>query len=325
MRLPPILSERLRLPVIASPLFIISNPELVIAQCKAGIVGSFPALNARPQEELAHWLQQITNALAAHDRAHPDRPAAPFAVNQIVHRTNDRLQQDLEVCARFKVPIVITSLGARPEVNEAVHAYGGIVLHDVIDNAFARKAIEKGADGLIAVAAGAGGHAGTQSPFALVQEIRQWFDGPLVLSGAIASGRSILAARAMGADLAYMGSAFIATEEANAAAAYKKMIVDSTARDVVHTNLFTGVHGNYLRPSIVAAGLDPNQLAAGDPGAMNLGTGRIKPKAWKDVWGCGQGIGAIDRVQPAAALIDRLAAEYAAALGEGLGRPRATA
>jgi len=325
MRLPPILSERLRLPVIASPLFIISNPELVIAQCKAGIVGSFPALNARPQEELARWLQQITDALAAHDRAHPERPAAPFAVNQIVHRTNDRLQQDLEVCARFRVPIVITSLGARPEVNEAVHAYGGIVLHDVIDNAFARKAIEKGADGLIAVAAGAGGHAGTQSPFALVQEIRQWFDGPLVLSGAIASGRSILAARAMGADLAYMGSAFIATEEANAAAAYKKMIVDSTARDVVHTNLFTGVHGNYLRPSIVAAGLDPDQLAAGDPGAMNLGTGRIKPKAWKDVWGCGQGIGAIDRVLPAAALIDRLAAEYDAALGEGLGRPHAAA
>ncbi|MBB1604607.1 nitronate monooxygenase family protein [Variovorax sp. UMC13] len=325
MRLPPILSERLRLPVIASPLFIISNPELVIAQCKAGIVGSFPALNARPQEELARWLQRITDALAAHDRAHPDRPAAPFAVNQIVHRTNDRLQQDLEVCARFKVPIVITSLGARPEVNEAVHAYGGIVLHDVIDNAFARKAIEKGADGLIAVAAGAGGHAGTQSPFALVQEIRQWFDGPLVLSGAIASGRSVLAARAMGADLAYMGSAFIATEEANAAAAYKKMIVDSTARDVVHTNLFTGVHGNYLRPSIVAAGLDPDQLAAGDPGAMNLGTGRIKPKAWKDVWGCGQGIGAIDRVLPAAALIDRLAAEYDAALGEGLGRRRTAA
>lgn len=325
MRLPPILSERLRLPVIASPLFIISNPELVIAQCKAGIVGSFPALNARPQEELAHWLQQITDALAAHDRAHPERPAAPFAVNQIVHRTNDRLQQDLEVCARFKVPIVITSLGARPEVNEAVHAYGGIVLHDVIDNAFARKAIEKGADGLIAVAAGAGGHAGTQSPFALVQEIRQWFDGPLVLSGAIASGRSILAARAMGADLAYMGSAFIATEEANAAAAYKKMIVDSAARDVVHTNLFTGVHGNYLRPSIVAAGLDPDKLAAGDPGAMNLGAGRIKPKAWKDVWGCGQGIGAIDRVLPAAALIDRLAAEYDAALGEGLGRRHAAA
>ena len=323
MRLPPILSERLRLPVIASPLFIISNPELVIAQCKAGIVGSFPALNARPQDELAHGLEQITDALAAHDRAHPERPAAPFAVNQIVHRSNDRLQHDLEVCARFKVPIVITSLGARPVLNYAVHAYGGIVLHDVIDNAFARKAIEKGADGLIAVAAGAGGHAGTQSPFALVQEIRQWFDGPLVLSGAIASGRSILAARAMGADLAYMGSAFIATEEASAAAAYKQMIVDSAARDVVHTNLFTGVHGNYLRPSIVAAGLDPDNLAAGDPGAMNLASGRIKPKAWKDVWGCGQGIGAIDRVLPAAALIDRLAAEYDAALGEGLGRRRA--
>ncbi|CAN7732526.1 nitronate monooxygenase family protein [Variovorax sp. LjRoot290] len=325
MTLPQVLSERLRLPVIASPLFIISNPELVIAQCKAGIVGSFPALNARPQEELARWLQHITDALAAHDRAHPERPAAPFAVNQIVHRSNDRLQHDLEVCARFKVPIVITSLGARPEVNDAIHAYGGIVLHDVIDNAFARKAIEKGADGLIAVAAGAGGHAGTQSPFALVQEIRQWFDGPLVLSGAIASGRSILAARAMGADLAYMGSAFIATEEANAAAAYKQMIVDASARDVVHTNLFTGVHGNYLRPSIVAAGLDPDHLPESDASAMNFGTDRVKPKAWKEIWGCGQGIGAIDRVLPAGALIDRLAAEYDAALGHGLGRARTAA
>jgi nitronate monooxygenase len=325
MTLPHVLSERLRLPVIASPLFIISNPELVIAQCKAGIVGSFPALNARPQEELARWLQQITDALAAHDRAHPERPAAPFAVNQIVHRSNDRLQHDLDVCARFKVPIVITSLGARPEVNDAIHAYGGIVLHDVIDNAFARKAVEKGADGLIAVAAGAGGHAGTQSPFALVQEIRQWFDGPLVLSGAIASGRSILAARAMGADLAYIGSAFIATEEAHAAAAYKQMIVDSAARDVVHTNLFTGVHGNYLRPSIVAAGLDPDHLPESDASAMNFGSDRVKPKAWKEIWGCGQGIGAIDRVLPAGVLIDRLAAEYDAALGHGLGRVRTAA
>ena len=321
MALPLILSKRLRLPVIASPLFIISNPELVIAQCKAGVVGSFPALNARPQETLAQWLQQITDALAAHDRAHPDQPSAPFAVNQIVHRSNDRLQHDLEVCARFKVPIVITSLGARPEVNDAIHAYGGIVLHDVIDNAFARKAIDKGADGLIAVAAGAGGHAGTQSPFALVQEIRQWFDGPLVLSGAIASGSSILGARAIGADLAYMGSAFIATEEANAAAAYKQMIVDSAARDVVHTNLFTGVHGNYLRPSIVAAGLDPDQLLASDASAMNFGSDRVKPKAWKEIWGCGQGIGAIDRVVPAGVLIARLAAEYDAALGDLLGHP----
>jgi nitronate monooxygenase len=320
MTFPQLLSGRLRLPLIASPLFIISTPELVIAQCKAGIVGSFPALNARPQEELANWLQRITDALAEHDRAHPERPSAPFAVNQIVHRSNDRLQDDLEVCARFKVPIVITSLGARPEVNDAIHAYGGIVLHDVIDNAFARKAIEKGADGLIAVSAGAGGHAGTQSPFALVQEIRQWFEGPLVLSGAIASGRSVLAARAMGADFAYMGSAFIATEEANAAAAYKQMIVDSAARDVVHTSLFTGVHGNYLRPSIVAAGLDPDNLAGGDPGSMNVASGRMKPKAWKDVWGCGQGIGIIDRVVPTAVLVDRLAAEYDAALGQVLGR-----
>ena len=313
MRLPPILSERLRLPVIASPLFIISNPELVIAQCKAGIVGSFPALNARPQEELARWLQQITDALAAHDRAHPDRPAAPFAVNQIVHRTNDRLQQDLEVCARFKVPIVITSLGARPEVNEAVHAYGGIVLHDVIGNAFARKAIEKGADGLIAVAAGAGGHAGIKSPFALVQEIRDWFDGPIALSGAISTGGAVLAAQAMGADFAYIGSAFIATLEARAAEDYKHAIVEGTSDDIVYSSLFTGVHGNYLKRSIRNAGLDPDKLPESDPSKMSFGGGESSKKAWKDIWGSGQGIGAVKRVVPARELIERLRTEYEAA------------
>ncbi len=310
MSLPPILSRHLRLPVMASPLFIISNPDLVIAQCKAGIVGSFPALNARPESALQEWLDRITSELREHDRLHPERPSAPFAVNQIVHRSNDRLAHDMEVCVRYRVPIVITSLGARPEINEAVHSYGGIVLHDVIDNAFARKAIEKGADGLIAVAAGAGGHAGTQSPFALVQEIRQWFDGPLLLSGSIASGGSILAAQAMGADMAYIGSAFIATKEANAVEGYKKMITECSAHDVVHTNLITGVHGNYLRPSLVAAGLDPENLPTSDPSKMNFGSDRQKPKAWKDIWGCGQGIGVLGDIPHAAALVDRFADEY---------------
>ena len=310
MTLPRILQDRLRLPVVASPLFIISGPDLVIAQCKAGIVGSFPALNARPAAELEVWLERITRELAEHDRLHPDRPSAPFAVNQIVHRSNDRLQHDLDLCVKYKVPIVITSLGARPELNEAVHSYGGIVLHDVIDNAFAKKAIEKGADGLIAVAAGAGGHAGKQSPFALIQEIREWFDGPLLLSGSIASGRSILGALAMGADLAYIGSAFIATQEANAVPGYKEMITQSAAKDIVHTNLFTGVHGNYLKPSIVAAGMDPDNLPEGDVSTMNFGTDRQKPKAWKEIWGCGQGIGVLKDVPPAGELVARLAAEY---------------
>ena len=316
MSLPEILTQRLRLPVVASPLFIISNPDLVIAQCKAGIVGSFPALNARPAEALEGWLDRITAELAEHDSQHPDRPSAPFAVNQIVHRSNDRLDHDMEVCVRYKVPIVITSLGARREINDAVHSYGGIVLHDVIDNAFARKAIEKGADGLIAVAAGAGGHAGFQSPFALLQEIRQWFDGPLLLSGSIASGRSILAAQAMGADMAYIGSAFIATREANAVEGYKKMITECSAKDIVHTNLITGVHGNYLKPSLVAAGLDPDNLPTSDPSKMDFSSQRQKPKAWKDIWGCGQGIGVLSEVQPAAELIARFEAEYSEARAE---------
>jgi nitronate monooxygenase len=314
MSLPASLRDRLRLPAVGAPLFIISNPDLVLAQCKGGIVGSFPALNARPLELLDEWLARIVEDLAAYDRAHPGRPAAPFAVNQIVHRSNDRLEHDLQLCVKYKVPIVITSLGARTEVNAAVHAYGGIVLHDIINDTFAHKAIEKGADGLIAVAAGAGGHAGRQSPFALVQEIRSWFDGPLLLSGAIANGRSILAAQAMGADLAYIGSAFIATHEANAAPAYKQALVDSRADDIVYTNLFTGVHGNYLKTSIVAAGLDPDNLPASDPAKMNFGTGRSK--AWRDIWGSGQGIGAIDRVTTAAEAIERLAREYAAACDE---------
>lgn len=311
MALPPILKDRLSLPLIGSPMFIISNPDLVIAQCKAGIVGSFPALNARPAEVLEDWLKKITEELDAYNQANPDSPAAPFAVNQIVHGSNDRLQHDLELCVKYKVPIIITSLGARPEVNDAVHSYGGITLHDVINNRFAKKAIEKGADGLIAVAAGAGGHAGTISPFALIQEIRSWFDGPLILSGSIATGDAILAAQAMGADLAYAGSAFIATEEANAEQAYKQMIVDCTADDVIYTNLFTGVHGNYLKPSIERAGLDPDNLPSSDPSKMNFGSGRSK--AWKDIWGCGQGIGAIDAVVPAAELIARLKREYAEA------------
>jgi len=295
-------------------MFIVSNPKLVIAQCTAGIVGSFPALNARPAELLDEWLHEITEALAGWDRDHPDRPAAPFAVNQIVHRSNDRFEHDMDVCAKWKVPIVITSLGARVELNEAVHSWGGITLHDVIDDRFARKAVEKGADGVIAVASGAGGHAGRWSPFALIQEIRLWFDGPLILSGAIANGGSILAASAAGADLAYVGSPFIATSEANAPDGYKQAIVESGAADIVYTDLFTGVHGNYLRASIVNAGLDPDNLAGIDPTAMKFGSeGSAKAKAWRDIWGSGQGIGVIDRVRPAGEYIDRLAEEYAAA------------
>ena len=307
----PVALQGLRLPVIGSPLFIISNPQLVIAQCTSGVVGSMPALNARPAAQLDEWLAEITEALAAWDRTHPDQRAAPFAINQIVHKSNDRLEHDMQICAKYKVPVVITSLGARTDVNEAVHAWGGVVLHDVINNAFARKAIEKGADGLIAVAAGAGGHAGVKSPFALIQEIRQWFDGPLALSGAIASGGAILAAQAMGADFAYIGSAFIATDEARAVDAYKQCIVDSSSDDIVYSNLFTGVHGNYLKPSIRAAGLDPDRLPESDPSAMNFG-GDAK-KAWKDIWGCGQGIGAVNNVVPAAELVRRLSGEYAAA------------
>ena len=313
MSLPPILS-RLRIPVIAAPMFIVSNPKLVIAQCTAGIVGTFPALNARPAEKLDEWLHEITEALAAWDREHPERPAAPYAVNQIVHRSNDRFEHDMEACAKWKVPIVITSLGARVELNEAVHSWGGITLHDIIDDRFARKAVEKGADGVIAVAAGAGGHAGRWSPFALLQEIRQWFDGPLILSGAIANGGSVLAAQAAGADLAYVGSPFIATEEANAPDGYKQAIVDSGAADIVYSDLFTGVHGNYLRSSIVNAGLDPDNLEAGNLETMKFGSGgSSKSKAWRDIWGSGQGIGVIDRVQPTAEYIDILAAQYAAA------------
>ena len=314
MSLPPVLRDRLRIPVVASPLFIISNPDLVIAQCKAGVVGSFPALNARPAEELGKWLQRITDELDRHNQANPDRPAAPYAVNQIVHKSNNRLEHDLEMCVKYKVPIVITSLGARTDLNDAIHSYGGITLHDIINNKFAKKAIEKGADGLIAVAAGAGGHAGTQSPFALVQEIREWFDGPLLLSGSIASGNSILAAQAMGADLAYVGSAFIATTEANADERYKQCIVDCGADDIVYSNLFTGVHGNYLRPSIVAAGLDPDKLPESDPSKMDFGSGgNTDAKAWKTIWGCGQGIGAVKSITSAGALVDRLDREYAAA------------
>ncbi|BFO56330.1 NAD(P)H-dependent flavin oxidoreductase [Acidovorax sacchari] len=308
--LPPVF-QKLSLPVIGSPLFIISNPKLVIAQCQAGIVGSMPALNARPAELLDEWLAEITEALAAWDRAHPESPAAPFAINQIVHKSNDRLEHDMEVCAKYKVPVVITSLGAREDVNRAVHGWGGVVLHDIINNKFAHKAIEKGADGLIAVAAGAGGHAGIKSPFALIQEIRQWFEGPLALSGSIASGGAILAAQAMGADFAYIGSAFIATHEARAQEAYKQAIVEGTSDDIVYSNLFTGVHGNYLAPSIRAAGLDPDHLPESDPSKMNFG-GDAK-KAWKDIWGCGQGIGAITEVTGAAELVGRLRREYVAA------------
>jgi len=313
MALPAILKDKLRLPVVAAPLFIISHPALTIAQCKAGVVGAFPALNARPESQLDEWLAEITEALAAHDAKHPDRPAAPFAVNQIVHRSNKRLEHDLAMCVKYKVPVVISSLGAVPEVNAAIHSYGGIVLHDVINNRHANSAIRKGADGLIAVAAGAGGHAGTLSPFALIQEIREWFDGPLLLSGAIATGGAILAAQAMGADMAYIGSSFIATTEARANEAYKQMIVDSAAADIVYSNYFTGIHGNYLKPSIAAAGMDPDHLPEADPSKMDFETATSGAKAWKDIWGCGQGIGAIKSVAPTAELVARLEQEYAAA------------
>ncbi|WP_296448616.1 NAD(P)H-dependent flavin oxidoreductase [Rhodoferax sp. UBA5149] len=313
MSLPALLRNRLRLPVVGSPLFIISNPDLVIAQCKSGIVGSFPSLNARPKELFEEWLIRITTELAEHDRLHPGEPSAPFAVNQIVHKSNDRLDHDLALCVKYKVPIVITSLGARPEVNDAVHSYGGLVFHDVINNTFAKKAIEKGADGLIAVACGAGGHAGIQSPFALIQEIREWFDGPLLLSGSIATGRSILAARAMGADLAYIGSAFIATREANAVDDYKQMIVESSAEDIVYSSLFTGVSGNYLKESVRRNGLNPDDLPSGNVEAMNFGSN--KPvKAWKEIWGCGQGIAAIKTVHAVDDLVKRFKQEYADAL-----------
>jgi nitronate monooxygenase len=306
-RLPPPL-DKLPLPIIGAPLFIISTPKLVIAQCIAGVVGSMPALNARPASQLDEWLAEITEALAAWDKAHPERPAAPFAINQIVHKSNDRLQHDMELCVKYKAPIIITSLGAREDINAAAHSYAGVVLHDIINNRFAHKAIEKGADGLIAVAAGAGGHAGVKSPFALIQEIRQWFDGPVALSGSIASGDAVLAAQAMGADFAYIGSAFIATEEARASDAYKQAIVDGNSDDIVYSNLFTGVHGNYLAPSIRAAGMDPDKLPVSDPSTMNFG-GDAK-KAWKDIWGCGQGIGTVDKVQSTAEFIARLRREY---------------
>lgn len=310
----PAIFDNLRLPVIGSPLFIVSGPELVIAQCKAGVVGSFPALNARPQAQLDEWLHQITEELAAHNRDNPDHPAAPYAVNQIVHKSNNRLEQDIATCAKWQVPITITSLGAREELNQAVHGWGGICLHDVIDDRFARKAIEKGADGLIPVAAGAGGHAGVTSPFAMIQEIRQWFDGPVALSGSIANGASILAAQAMGADLAYIGSAFIATKEANAVDGYKENIVAANAADIVYSSLFTGVHGNYLRQSIVKAGMDPDNLPEGDISTMNFGSGgNTDAKAWKDIWGSGQGVGAIKSVTAVSQLVDRLKTEYRAA------------
>ncbi|MBX4862647.1 nitronate monooxygenase [Rhizobium sophorae] len=313
MALPPILKDRLRLPVIGSPLFIISHPALTLAQCKAGIVGAFPALNARPESQLDEWLAEITEELARHDAVHPERPAAPFAVNQIVHMSNKRLEHDLTLCVKYKVPIVISSLGAVPEVNAAVHSYGGIVLHDIINNRHAHSAIRKGADGLIAVAAGAGGHAGTLSPFALVQEIREWFDGPLLLAGAIATGGAILAAEAMGADMAYIGSPFIATKEARATEAYKQAIVEGAASDIVYSNYFTGVHGNYLKPSIVAAGMDPDNLPLADVSKMDFEQAVGGAKAWKDIWGSGQGISAIKAVEPVAKLVDRLEAEYRAA------------
>jgi nitronate monooxygenase len=309
-KLPSVLSN-LPLPIIASPLFIISTPKSVIAQCKAGVVGSMPALNARPAAQLEEWLIEITEELAAYNKANPDKPAAPFAINQIVHKSNDRLEHDMAMCVKYKVPIIITSLGAREDINAAAHSYGGVVLHDIINNKHAKKAIEKGADGLVAVAAGAGGHAGVKSPFALIQEIRQWFDGPVALSGSIASGDAVLAAQAMGADFAYIGSAFIATTEARAAEDYKQSIVDSNSDDIVYSNLFTGVHGNYLAPSIRAAGMDPDNLPVSDPSAMNFGGD--KAKAWKEIWGCGQGIGAIDKVSTTAEFVEKLKAEYAAA------------
>ena len=311
MALPPTLHNRLRLPVVGAPLFIISNPDLVIAQCKAGIVGSFPALNARPEPVLEEWLERITSELADYDAANPDTPAAPFAVNQIVHGSNTRLKHDMNMCVKYEAPVVITSLGAKEWVNEMVHSYGGIVLHDVINNRFAKKAIEKGADGLIAVAAGAGGHAGTTSPMALVQELREWFDGPLLLSGAIATGDAVLASQAMGADLAYIGSAFIATEEAEAEQAYEQAIVDYCADDIVYSSLFTGVHGNYLKPSIEAAGLDPNNLPESDPSKMDFGSGgNTDAKAWKNIWGCGQGIGAVKSLGTTADYVAKLTSEY---------------
>jgi nitronate monooxygenase len=323
MSLPSPLFDRLRLPVIGSPLFIVSGPELVIAQCKAGIVGSFPALNARPQTMLDEWLHQITEELAQWNRDNPDRPAAPYAVNQIVHKSNDRLDADIATCAKWQVPITITSLGAREDLNQAVHGWGGIALHDVINDRFARKAIEKGADGLIPVAAGAGGHAGTLSPFAFMQELREWFDGPIALSGAIGSGRSILAAQAMGADFAYIGSPWIATVEANADQAYKDGIAEGRASDIVYSSLFTGVHGNYLRGSIIRAGLDPDNLPEGDVTKMNFGSGgNTKAKAWKDIWGSGQGIGAVTAVETVADRVDKLEAEYRAAIAELEGKKR---
>jgi nitronate monooxygenase len=309
MTLPAVLSK-LRIPVVGAPLFIISNPKLVIAQCTSGVVGAMPSLNARPAEQLDEWLAEITETLAAWDRKHPDQPAAPYAINQIVHKSNDRLEHDMQVCAKYKVPVVITSLGARTDVNDAVHAWGGVVLHDIINNFFAKKAVEKGADGLIAVAAGAGGHAGVKSPFALIQEIREWFDGPLALSGAISTGGGVLAAQAMGADLAYIGSAFIATDEARASDAYKQAIVEGTSDDIVYSSLFTGVHGNYLKASVKNAGLDPDNLPESDPTKMNFGGGEGSKKAWKDIWGCGQGIAAVKAVVPTATLVDRLASEY---------------
>jgi nitronate monooxygenase len=309
-KLPPVLAN-LTFPVIASPLFIISNPKMLIEQCKAGVVGSLPALNARPAEQLEEWLIEITETLAAYNQAHPDQPAAPFAINQIVHKSNDRLEHDMAMCVKYKVPIIITSLGAREDINQAAHSYGGIVLHDVINNKFAHKAIEKGADGLIAVAAGAGGHAGVKSPFALIQEIRAWYSGPLALSGSIATGDAVLAAQAIGADFAYIGSAFIATQEARASDDYKQAVVDATSDDIVYSNLFTGVHGNYLAPSIKAAGLDPEHLPESDPSAMNFG-GDAK-KAWKDIWGCGQGVGAVDAVVSVAERVAKLKLEYTAA------------
>ena len=313
MTLPAILKTDLRLPVVAAPLFIISHPELVIAQCKAGVVGSFPALNARPESQLDDWLAEITETLDAHNASAPKRRAAPFAVNQIVHKSNRRLEHDLGLCVKYKVPIVISSLGAVPEVNEAIHSYGGVVLHDVINNRHANSAIRKGADGLIAVAAGAGGHAGRLSPFALVQEIRQWFEGPLLLSGAIAHGGAILAAQAMGADMAYIGTSFIATQEARAIDAYKQMLVDSGADDIVYSNYFTGIPGNYLRGSILAAGMDPANLPEADPSKMDFNKAEAGPKAWKEIWGAGQGVGAIKAIEPVGHVVDRLEAEYRAA------------
>ncbi|MEO0435715.1 MAG: nitronate monooxygenase family protein [Pseudomonadota bacterium] len=314
MALPEILATKLRIPAVAAPLFIISNPDLVIAQCKAGVVGSFPSLNARPIEELENWLQRITNELADYDAANPGSPSAPYAVNLIVHGSNNRLKEDLDLCVKYKPPVVITSLGAKEYVNEAIHSYGGIVLHDIINNRFAKKAVEKGADGLIAVAAGAGGHAGTVSPFALIQEIREWFEGPLLLSGSIASGDAILGALAMGADLGYIGSAFIATEEANAEEAYKQAIVDNDSSEIVYSNLFTGVHGNYLAPSIRSAGMDPDNLPVSDPSKMDFGSGgNTDAKAWKNIWGCGQGIGAVKSVGSTEEFVAKLESEYLAA------------